>query len=154
MGNVAPLSRALKVINIGLESFAQDLISHGVEVVHVDWAPPAGADPYLAGILAQVYGLERIETANAEAARRILSAEPVLVDVNAAGTLIPSLNSDRIVLHAGPPITWKRMCGPMRGAICGAIVLEEWAPDLVAAGWRLPEKFNFTQITILTWWGR
>src|SRR5690606_16436852 len=40
---------------------------------------------------------------------------------------------DRMILHAGPPITWDRMCGPLKGAIQGAIVLEKWAPDLAAA---------------------
>ena len=37
------------------------------------------------------------------------------------------------MLHAGPPIEWARMCGPLRGAVCGAIVFEGWAPDLAAA---------------------
>ena len=32
-----------------------------------------------------------------------------------------------MILHAGPPIAWERMCGPMRGAVCGAIVFEGWA---------------------------
>src|SRR5262249_41973305 len=36
-------------------------------------------------------------------------------------------------LHAGPPVDWPRMCGPLRGAIQGAIVLEGWARDLTAA---------------------
>ena len=45
------LEQPLKVINIGLESFARDLERHGVEVVQVDWAPPAGGDPELADLL-------------------------------------------------------------------------------------------------------
>jgi hypothetical protein len=32
-----------------------------------------------------------------------------------------------MLLHAGPPIEWRRMCGPMQGAIIGAILHEEWA---------------------------
>ena len=35
----------------------------------------------------------------------------------------------RCLLHAGPPIDWRRMCGPMRGAIIGAILFEGWAAD-------------------------
>ena len=65
--------------------------------------------------------------------RRILSAEPVLADVRRAGELIPELDAARLMLHAGPPIEWARMCGPMRGAVCGAIVFEGWAADLAAA---------------------
>lgn len=42
----------LKVINIGLESFATDLAEDQVEVQHVDWRPPSGGDPRLAALLA------------------------------------------------------------------------------------------------------
>ncbi len=45
------LEQPLKVINIGLESFARDLERHDVEVVQVDWAPPAGGDSELADLL-------------------------------------------------------------------------------------------------------
>jgi hypothetical protein len=76
--------------------------------------------------------MKRIDEANAEAHRRILAAEPVLADVRLARDVLPRLG-DRTVLHAGPPITWDRMCGPMRGAVAGAIVFEGWAKDLEAA---------------------
>ena len=75
---------------------------------------------------------EAIAAANREALRRILATEPVLVDVQLAKDAIPRLG-ERTVLHAGPPITWGRMCGPMRGAVAGAIVFEGWAKDLEAA---------------------
>ena len=29
-----------------------------------------------------------------------------------------------MLLHAGPPITWDKMCGPMRGAVIGALLYE------------------------------
>src|SRR5437764_693193 len=54
-------------------------------------------------------------------------AEPVLVDVQRAGDLIPRLGP-RIILHAGPPLAWEAMCGPLRGAIAGAILYEGWPP--------------------------
>ena len=38
------LNQKLKVINIGIPTFADDLRSQDVEVVHVDWKPPAGGD--------------------------------------------------------------------------------------------------------------
>jgi len=75
---------------------------------------------------------DRITAANLEAHRRILASEPVLVDVQLARDAIPRL-PDRTILHAGPPIGWERMCGPMRGAVAGAIVFEGWAKDLDAA---------------------
>ncbi len=76
--------------------------------------------------------VEAIETANREAVRRIIAAEPVLVDVRPAGEAIAGLGR-RTILHAGPPIDWRQMCGPLRGAVSGAIVLEGWAEDLDAA---------------------
>ncbi|MBV9523221.1 MAG: DUF1116 domain-containing protein [Alphaproteobacteria bacterium] len=76
--------------------------------------------------------MEKIEEANREALRRIAEAEPVLVDVRPAAAAIPSLG-DHMILHAGPPIAWDRMCGPLRGAVAGAILYEGWASDLAAA---------------------
>jgi len=38
------LTEKLKVVNIGISTFADDLRSQNVEVVHVDWKPPAGGD--------------------------------------------------------------------------------------------------------------
>ena len=73
-----------------------------------------------------------ITEANAEALRRMLAADPWLVDVVRAEELIPELG-ERVLLHAGPPIDWAQMCGPLRGAVAGAIVYEGWAPDLDAA---------------------
>lgn len=45
------LEQPLRVVNIGLELFAQDLAARGVVVVHVDWRPPAGGDIRLASLL-------------------------------------------------------------------------------------------------------
>ena len=48
------LEEPLKIVNIGLEGFSQELDQQGVEVVHVDWAPPAGGDPVLADLLSKL----------------------------------------------------------------------------------------------------
>jgi hypothetical protein len=48
------LNAPLKVVNLGLESFARELAQQGVEVVHVDWTPPAGGDPALAELLSKL----------------------------------------------------------------------------------------------------
>ena len=37
-------NKELKVINIGIEMFADDLETQNVDVIHVDWQPPAGGD--------------------------------------------------------------------------------------------------------------
>ncbi|MBI08377.1 MAG: hypothetical protein CMM55_02540 [Rhodospirillaceae bacterium] len=76
--------------------------------------------------------MEKIEQANAEAVRRLLAGDPVLIDVQPAGAVLSDL-SGRTILHAGPPIEWSRMCGPMRGAIAGIAVFEGWAGTLEEA---------------------
>jgi hypothetical protein len=76
--------------------------------------------------------MKLIEDANQQALTRILEGEPRLIDIVPARQLIPGLR-ERMILHAGPPISWDRMCGPMRGAVAGAIVFEGWAKDLLAA---------------------
>jgi hypothetical protein len=123
----------LVVVNIGLPGFADELAGLGVPVVHLDWSPPAGGDPVLAALLSRLASDPTIDAANATAVERMLEAEPVLIDVVPAAEAIPHLTDGRTILHAGPPIQWERMCGPLRGAICGAIVFEGWAENLDAA---------------------
>ena len=54
-----------------------------------------------------------IDEANAVALSRIVESEPVLVDVVPASEVIDGLE-EGVLLHAGPPIEWERMCGPMQ----------------------------------------
>ena len=53
-GPAALLSAEVKVVNVGLESFARELAAGGVQVVHVEWSPPAGGDPALADLLSKL----------------------------------------------------------------------------------------------------
>ncbi len=76
--------------------------------------------------------IARIEAANAEALKRILAGDPVLVDVVSARDALAGLEPG-LILHAGPPVGWDRMCGPMRGAVMGIAVFEGWASDLADA---------------------
>jgi hypothetical protein len=64
--------------------------------------------------------------ANRECLRRLQGGTAALVGCRRAGDVIPGLG-ERSVLHAGPPIAWERMCGPMRGAVIGACLFEGWA---------------------------
>src|SRR5512136_623270 len=64
-----------------------------------------------------------IEKANAEAVGRMMDARPVLVGLGKARDVIPGMR-DNLLLHAGPPITWERMSGPVRGAVIGALIFE------------------------------
>ena len=67
-----------------------------------------------------------IRSANRECLRRIQESMATLVDIETARDVIPGMG-ERLVLHAGPPLEWNRMCGPMRGAIIGASLFEGWA---------------------------
>jgi hypothetical protein len=64
-----------------------------------------------------------IEGANSEATDRMMAAHPVVVGLGKARDEIPGMHED-LLLHAGPPITWERASGPMRGAITGALIFE------------------------------
>lgn len=77
---------------------------------------------------------QSIETANAEALKRIGEATPFLVDIAPAREVVPGMG-ERMVLHSGPPVSWHRMCGPQRGAVIGMALFEGWAdsPDKAAA---------------------
>ncbi len=48
---IAPLLTGPRVVNVGLELFAESLASQGVEVISVDWHPPAGGKQKLIDIL-------------------------------------------------------------------------------------------------------
>ena len=73
-----------------------------------------------------------IEKANQEAVERMMEARPVLVGLGKAIDVIPGMR-DNLLLHAGPPITWERASGPMRGAITGALIFEGKAKDMKEA---------------------
>jgi len=75
-----------------------------------------------------------IEQANETAVTRMMTARPILKGVATAREVIPGMR-DNLLLHAGPPITWERASGPMRGAIVGALILEGLATD-----WESAEK--------------
>jgi hypothetical protein len=46
------LASDLKIVNVGIESFAVQLERLGVAVIHVRWSPPAGGNPRTAALLA------------------------------------------------------------------------------------------------------
>ena len=74
------------------------------------------------------YIKNEIEKANQIAVERMMESDPVWVGMGVAGKVIPGMN-ERTLLHAGPPIDWERMSGPMKGAVMGAAIYEGWAQD-------------------------
>jgi hypothetical protein len=119
----------LNVINVGADLFADALASQDAQVTRVVWQPAAGnSDAALSVLLDD----PRVDQANQEAAQRMIAARPRLVDVRPAVQVIPGMHK-HLLLHAGPPITWERVSGPLRGAIIGALLYEGLAADIAAA---------------------
>ena len=140
-GGFALFGSELKVLNLGLESFAENLRANGVKALQLRWKPPAGGDTAMIAILDEIeeFSAVDIEAANAEAVSRILKSKPTLVGVGKALDVVPGMTAGT-VLHSGPPLSWERMCGPMRGAVIGGLLYEglaatrEEAEALAASG--------------------
>lgn len=132
MSNINRLFNSeLNPINIGLETFYDTFNNQKVNAIHLEWKPPAQGDTKLGEILSKL-NLEKINAANKKAFDIINQAEPILTDIKYAKDVIPDMDKYTIG-HAGPPLTWDKMCGPLQGAILGAIVYEGIASDLEVA---------------------
>ena len=120
----------IHVVALGVEAFDRGLEETDTPFVHLDWRPPAGGDTELVETLFRIetrcrdeQGHSLVDAANAEAFRRIKAGQPVLRRVRPAHEVLPGMTRTTI-FHAGPPIAWADMCGPMRGAYIGAIKYE------------------------------
>ena len=123
----------LVVVNMGLPSFGKNLEREGARVVEMDWHPPASGNHELVDLLDQLMInddelLNKIQGANSKAVNRLVEAKPVIIGIGSAGEVVPGMHK-RLVLHSGPPVEWDMMCGPMRGAVIGALILEGLAHD-------------------------
>ena len=79
-------------------------------------------------VIESKYIAQQINEANKIAVEKLMSVEPVLTDIDMALNVIPGM-TPHTILHAGPPITWNRMCNPMKRAVKGALILEGLAKD-------------------------
>ena len=111
----------------GPADFAAALSAQGVSTRQVAWRPaPEPVAAAITRLLGDDAWYRQMEEANAEALRRISAARCLLVDLRPARDVVPDLE-DRMLLHAGPPLRWDAACGPMRGALVGALLYEGWA---------------------------
>ena len=70
---------------------------------------------------------ELIRQANETAVNKMKNAQPYWVDIKPANEV---LGIDKYtLLHAGPPIAWEKMCGPMRGAVVAVLKYEGLAEN-------------------------
>jgi len=129
------LSTEPSVVTAGVGLFADALRAQAAQVTEVDWRPPMeGTEPDLARVMAD----PRREAANRTAVSRLMSATAELVDVRPASEVLGMEKGT--FFHAGPPLTWDRASGPMKGALIGAMLFEgladtpEQAEKVLASG--------------------
>jgi hypothetical protein len=112
------------VVNVGADLLADAVADQAVPVTRVDWRPPMeGTEADLVTVAAD----PRRATANARALAAVLEVTATLVDVAPASELL-GLEPGQF-LHAGPPVTWDRASGPLRGALMGGAALEGLVDD-------------------------
>ena len=66
---------------------------------------------------------QQIEIANKMVVDKMLSAQPVWIGIKAAKDVVPGMKTN-MILHAGPPIEWHRMCEVQKNGILGGIIHE------------------------------
>ena len=69
-----------------------------------------------------------IDQANQAVIDRIVAAQPFLMDVVPAKSVIKQLEG-KVLLHSGPPISFEKMPAPVKGSCYGALLFEGWAKD-------------------------
>lgn len=118
-----------RIINVGLQSFNESIVEYGGQSEQFNWRPRANGNKKMIRILDALEDHEeQIAADNQKVIDKIQNAQPFLVDVVPAKTVIPELNEEqKTLLHAGPPIEWANMTKPMQGACIGAALFEGWA---------------------------
>ena len=69
-----------------------------------------------------------IQEANAKALAAIQAAQPIIKGIDTAIDVVPGMKKN-LILHAGPPITWEKMSGPLKGAVIGGLIYEGLAAN-------------------------
>lgn len=126
------LHSPVRAVCAGVPLLHASLVAQGATAVQLDWRPPAGGDPKLVAALARLTSRPEVRAANQKAIAALQAAQPYVIDVQPAGAVIPGMTRDT-VLHAGPPVKWESMSGPMRGALIGGLIYEGLAADAAGA---------------------
>jgi len=87
--------------------------------------------PQLDEVLEKLQNLKfkgAIQQANIETIKRMKLASPMLVGIGNARDHVPGMR-ENLILHAGPPITWKQASGALKGAIIAGLLFEGLAKN-------------------------
>lgn len=112
------------LVSTGTDLLADAAADQAVPVTRVDWRPPMDGT---AADLATVATDPLRRAANERALAAMLDVTATLVDVAPASEVLGLAPGQ--FLHAGPPITWERASGPLRGALMGGAALEGLVTD-------------------------
>ncbi|MFC4770604.1 bifunctional FdrA/YlbE family protein [Enterococcus hermanniensis] len=120
-----------RIINVGLSSFNQSILDFDGKSEQFNWKPRASGNQKMIKILNALDDYEdQINEENHKVIDKIRNAQPFLRNVVPAKSVIPELNErTKTLLHAGPPINWEEMTGPMQGSVIGAAIFEGWAKN-------------------------
>lgn len=118
-------SQKISVLNIGIKWFSDNVNLKGAKAIQLEWKPPASGNIDLINILKSLYN-EEVEDANQKVIEIIQNGHPKLIGLGIARDVIPGFD-EWTILHAGPPIEWDLMCGPMKGAVIGGLIYEQKA---------------------------
>lgn len=124
----ALFTQPINAINMGTDLFKDDLVSQDVKAIQVKWQPPASGNVALIEALEKLVDQDAIDAANDETIKRMMNAKLVLKGVARAIDVVPGMKPN-MILHAGPPIQFEDMPGPMKGAVIGAIIYEGLADN-------------------------
>lgn len=117
-----------RVINVGVKGFCESIRRYDGEVVQFDWKPMAGGNKKIISLLRALKNHPEIDEMNRRVIGRMKNSQPFLTDVVPAESAIPELK-EHTLLHAGPPISYEDMTGPMKGSCIGAVLFEGWAEN-------------------------
>ncbi len=122
----------MNFLNVGTPLFQKELLRQKVPCAHVDWKPAAGGNVAIIEHLDRLMDNPEVNEANQKAASRIKNSKAVWTDMDIAKNVVPGMKLT-VILHAGPPISYEDMCGPMQGAVQGALIYEGLASDTKTA---------------------
>lgn len=123
------IQKKLNILNIGSPLFKDILTAKQIPVTSLDWKPIAGGNAKHIAALEKIENSEKVKKSNQLAIEKLLASQPILSGMALAGEVIPGMTK-KTILHAGPPITWKKMSGPLQAAVLGALVFEGLAKNL------------------------
>ena len=111
-----------RIVNVGVESFNESIVKYEGKSVQFDWKPMAGGNKKMIGILSQLKRMEAIDEMNQKVVERLKSAQPFLIDIVPAKSVIEPLNGK-------VPVSYTHLAARHTGLRGGILRPEQYPPD-------------------------